>query len=327
MYKIKFILTIVLMLSLSSFFLNAAEPGDGTGIDSQILWRTPGTSQFVTVESSDVLGSLHSSFGTSAGYYRNAVGLSVNGKDYWSVESVFGMDFSWAVGFMNVFQVGLVMPVIIHQTGDGSSPIYSDDIEADTRSLGGSAVGDMRLHLKARMLGNNEKNADNRGPGIALDVAFALPTGDEHNFSGSSSVIFAPSIIFDFHKLPFSAGLNIGARLRSGKKAQLADSAVGNQFSAAAGFTIHLLKDNLLLSAETNLLAEMDDFRRMGAELRAAVGSRPGRSKAVTLWLSGSGGVSNRDKPLMSIPRMRFTFGLTYVPGASTEDEMDAFFE
>ncbi|MBN2801456.1 MAG: hypothetical protein JXR91_00025 [Deltaproteobacteria bacterium] len=324
--KNRIFLITILIVSFSQFAYAAAN-NDGTGINSQILWRTPGPSNFVSVESSDVLPPLNVSFGTDVYYMNKIIGLRVNNKDYWTVNHLTGINFDWAVGFMNIFQLGFTIPVTLYQKGEGASPIFIDKSESAAHKLNSSAIGDMRLHFKTRFIGNGAVDVDKRGLGLALDIAFSLPTGDEDNFAGDKNMVFAPALVLDMHHTPFSAGINVGARLRSGEKAQLADSTVGNQLSAAAGLTLHFLDEKILISMESNLLAEMDDFRRMGAELRGALGTRAGSSKSVTIWLSGSAGMSNKDEPLMSVPKMRFSLGLTYVPGSSSDDEMDAFFE
>ncbi len=300
-------------------------PGVGEGVDAQVLQVAPGPSHHATVSSSDVLDHRSVSFGVLAGYHRKPLGLRIGQREYWSVKRVSSVAFSWALGIADRFQVGFVLPVILEQYGQGAAPLIADEDEAHRYYLTSSAVGDLRLHGKVRLLRMNDEQPDERGLGLALDLAFSTPTGDELNFAGENGVVFAPGLIVDFHRNPFSVSLNTGVRLRSGARPRLADSTVGNQLASAFGMTVHLLKERLLLGAESSLLAELDDFNRMGIEFRGAVGTRPGESKSVTLWLSGGGGMSNRNEPLLSIPQMRFTLGLTYAPGAD-DTGMDAFF-
>ncbi|MBN2530061.1 MAG: hypothetical protein JXR76_26965 [Deltaproteobacteria bacterium] len=322
--KMRYIIALLIVLGLdviSSRVQAQQVPQMGDGLNSQNLWKTPGPSNFSFTQSADILAHRDVSFGVTADYYRKPLGIEIDDRIYWSVSRVTAIDFSFAIGLLDRFQVGVVLPVHIEQAGIGDSPLAPGNINT---GIGAAAVGDMRIHAKT-MLYQQNYNREIRGAGLALDMGLSLPVGDEENFAGEKGIIWAPSFIMDFRRQWLSAASSIGVRFRSGEKPGLADSTVGNQMAYGLGLTFHILDDKLLLGGETNLLAELDNFERMGMELRGAIGSKPLASKAITVWLTGAAGLANRDEPLLCVPQMRFTLGLSYTPSAE-DGQADLFF-
>ncbi|MDD5309678.1 MAG: hypothetical protein PHU25_20355 [Deltaproteobacteria bacterium] len=313
--KLGVVLGVAAMLAAGT----AAAQGDGEGIDSQILWPAPGPSNFPTVESSDVVGHAGVAFSALFGYDRKPLGVQPAGqKTLWTVEDVVGADFMWAFGIVDIFQVGLALPVVLDQDGKGADipgimPIGAD--EADY-TLASSALRDLRFNAKARFLGGGVPNPDRRDFGLAFDLGVSLPTGDELNFAGDGGFVFAPNAIVDFHRCKFSAALNLGARLRT-EKSRLANLTVGHQGTAGLGLTGHYFERRLLLSVEGTALAEFEDMGRVGVEYRGGVGYVPDDAKAITLWLSGGSSAGSGD--LLGTPQVRVLLGIVYAPGAEGE--------
>jgi len=296
--------------------------GDGEGVDSQLLWAAPGPSNFPTLASADILGHKGVSFGAMFGYYRRPLALEIQMSDgssdtRWVVEYAATADFTWAFGIADWVQLGVVLPVVLDQSGVGATPLMPLGVDDSTYKLASSALKDMRFDAKVRFLGGKSETPESRGFGLALDVAMAVPTGDELNFAGEKGFVFAPNIIVDLHRCPISAALNVGARLRT-EQAKLADLTVGHQMTAGLGVTGHLLDRRFLLSAEGALVAEMDGFDRIGFEYRAAVGYIPDQARALTLWVSGGSAAGTGD--LLGTPQLRFLVGLTYAPRPEEED-------
>lgn len=316
-------LFLALALSLVLFGTGALAQGpeniDGEGIDSQTLWPTPGPSNFPTVLSSDVVAHTGVSFSAVMGYYKKplAVENSLTDETFWVVDNAFTADFLWAFGIMNIFQVGVVLPVVLNQDGDGAEPFQPVGAEDADYALASSALRDMRFNIKARLLGGAAEIPDRRGLGLALDLGLAVPTGDELNFAGDEGVVFFPTAVVDFHKCKFSAALNLGARLRFSDAEKLANLGVGHQGTFGLGITGHYLKRRLLLSAEGTGLVELDGFDRLGFEYRGGIGYVPDEARAVTLWLAGGSSVGTGD--LLGTPVFRMLIGLTYAPGASND--------
>jgi hypothetical protein len=178
-------------------------------------------------------------------------------------------------------------------------------------------VGDLRFHAKVSLLGRGKLGViKHKKVGLALDIGLSVPSGDEVNYAGENGIVFAPTAVVDFKNRLFYASYNVGVRLRSGDPAVLSDLRVGNQFLNSAAVTLHLLNEFLLLNAEINILEEIDDKTRYGFEFRGSIGTRPGNSHYVTIWLSGGAGFAGKNSPVLSVPQMRFLLGLTYAPSA-----------
>ena len=315
------LLLVLTAMSLSCVVHAQQIIGDGKGVDSQLLWVSPGPSNFPTLQSSDIVGHKGVAFGALFGHYRKPLGVEVTddtgaGETMWVVEHATTADFMWAFGIKDLMQLGLLLPVVIDQDGVGAMPFMPLGADDSTYKLAGSALKDLRFDIKTRFVGGGAEIPDRRDFGLALDVAMSIPTGDELNFAGENGLVIAPNAIFDFHRCKFSAALNIGARLRT-EKAKLANLTVGHQGTAGLGLTGHYLDRRLLLSAEGTTIVEFNGFDRVGFEYRGGVGYIPDEAKAVTIWLSGGSSVGTGD--LLSTPRMRFLLGLTYAPGAEEE--------
>jgi hypothetical protein len=301
----------------AAFAQGAAEPlGDGEGVDSQLRWAAPGPSNFPTLASADILGHKEVSFGAVFDYYRRPLALDVRQSDgtsdtNWVVEYAATADFTWAFGIADWVQLGIVLPVVLDQAGVGATPLMPLGVDDSTYKLASAALKDLRFDAKVRFVGGRAENPETRGFGLALDLAMAVPTGDELNFAGEGGGVFAPNIILDLHRCPISAALNIGTRLRT-EQAKLADLTVGHQMTAGLGITGHLLDRRMMLSAEGVLVAEMDGFDRVGFEYRGAVGYAPDQARALTLWVSGGSAAGTGD--LLGTPQLRFLIGLTYAP-------------
>jgi len=299
-----------------------AQPSnDGEGVDSQVLWATPGPSNFPTMQSSDIVGHLGVAFGAVFGYYRESLGLEVTQPDgttktKWAVENAVTADFMWAFGLAEIFQIGLVLPVVLDQSGVGATPFQPQGVDDSSYKLAGSALRDLRFNAKTRFVGGNADNPDRRGFGLGLDVGANIPSGDELNFAGDNGFVVSPLAIFDYHLCKFSIAANVGARLRT-EKAQLADLVVGHQFVYGLGITGHYADRRLLLSAEGGGLVEFDGFDRVGFEYRGAIGYMPDDARAVTIWLSGGSALGTGD--VLGVPQMRVLLGITYAPGPGEE--------
>ncbi len=288
---------------------------DGEGIDSQVLWPTPGPSNFPTVQSSDIVGHKNVSFSALFGYANKPMPmLEGPGGKGWAVKHAFTADFLWAFGIFDYAQIGLALPVILDQKGVGVTPIQPVGAEDADYVLAGSALRDLRFNVKGRFLGGKAANPDTRGLGLGLDIGLSVPTGDELNFAGDEGAVLFPTGIVDFHKCMFSAAVNLGARIRFSESEALVkeDFKIGHQGTAGLGVTGHLLDRRLLLSAEGTGLVEIDGFDRVGMEFRGGVGYIPDDARAITLWLAG--GASAASETFLGAPRLRMLVSMTYAP-------------
>jgi hypothetical protein len=332
-------------MAFAIFFLVAASVfanNSQDGVNTQLNWPSPGPSNFPTILSSDIVGHAEVTFGSLFNYYRQPLGIRAAGSSEtdWLVENVFTADFLWAFGIVDVLQVGLVLPLVMYQNGEGRIPIRPPDTEPYEYALSESTLGDIRFNVKIRFLGTKRidgktKDPDKRDLGLALDLGLSVPSGDEYNFAGDEGVVFFPNATLDFHRCMVSAAINLGARIRSTESELYNPSpppsgttpnsiiVVGNQGTFGAGVTGHLLKRRLLLSAEGLGYLEFDDFSNIAFEYRGAVGYIPDKAKAVTLWLGAGSSVGTAS--FVGAPQVRVFLSLVYAPKEEFED-MDALF-
>jgi hypothetical protein len=316
------ILAIFLLGLVGEAAAQDAEPiPDGTGVDSQLLWPTPGPSNFPTLMSSDIANHKEMTFAALFSYSRKPLGVENpnSNQDVWMVKDVFYADFMWGFGIVDVLQVGLVVPIVIDQSGTGVEPFKPDDpTDITDYSLSSSALRDIRFNVKTRFLGGKAENPDQRDIGLALDVGLAVPSGDEKNFAGDEGVVLFPTLIFDFHRCMVSAGLNAGARFRFKQSEKLYNVRPGHQGTLGIGVTGHLVDRRLLLSAEGIAFAEFEEFERFTVEYRGGIGYIPDKGRSVSLWLSA--GSSAGSDELLGAPLVRVLLGITYAPKEAIDD-------
>jgi len=324
--KAKHLTTLLLALTISGAFNSVAAdiapwspPGDGKGVDSNLLWPSPGPSNFPTLQASDIVPHAGVTFSGLFGIYRKPLGVerADGSNEEWVVKDVYSADFLWAFGLFDFIQLGLSLPVILHQEGVGSKPFQPADAEDADYALASSALRDLRFNVKTRFLGGDAPNPDRRDFGLAVDIGLSVPTGDELNFAGDNGAVLFPTAILDFHRCKLSAAVNLGARLRFDKSGDLANLHVGHQGILGAGVTGHYLKRRLLLSAEGVATIEFDGFDRLGFEYRGGLGYIPDDDRSVTLWLAAGSAGGTGD--LLGTPIFRFLVGLTYAPGTKNE--------
>lgn len=306
------------ILSVVAFSFNVAadrsEKGEGRGVDSQLLWPSPGPGHFISIMSSDISPHKRGAFSSLFTYYRKPVGLQTTDGDVWVVKNAFVADFMWAFGLIDLFQIGLAVPVLLEQNGAGMESVQPEGTSDADYMSASSALRDIRLSFKARFLGGKARVPDQRNFGLALDLGVAFPSGDEMSFAGDGGVVVFPTLVFDFHRCMFSAALNLGGRFRFDRDISLANLSVGQQGVFGLGVTGHFLKRRLLASGELFGVVEFDGFNRVGVEYRGSLGYVPDEARALTFWAGAGSAFGTGD--LLGTPQARVLVGLTYAPKA-----------
>ena len=158
---------------------------------------------FITVERSKVLGTFEPTIGLFLNYAFNPFTQEIGGQERAIVDSYGAANFVLALGFFNVVEVGLNLPVVLVR-GDFDGP-------GDGQTVSGDGLGNLQLAMKIRVLDRE------RFPlGIALVPIVQFDTGVEDAFvSHGQSPIFRPKLVLDFD-LGSRVGLavNLGATLR-----------------------------------------------------------------------------------------------------------------
>ena len=136
-----------------------------------------------------------------------------------------------SVGFLDRFEVGLALPVVLTQAGDASPAGY--DVAAALRSQRGAALGDLRLDGKILLADRTVHRLHQLA--LALVVGLTAPTSTkdlagEHNATGRPRLVFEWSI----HRLHLVS--SFGAILRA--RAALLDLPVTHQLTFGVGTRI-----------------------------------------------------------------------------------------
>lgn len=295
-----------------SIFAERNIEGEGRGVDSQLMWPTPGPGHFATVMSSDVLEHKTASFSTMINYYRKPLGLTSPAGESWVVENATVTDFMWGFGIADLFQIGIVLPLVLEQNGEGMTAIQPEGTPDADYMLASSALRDIRLNFKTRFLGGNAEIPDQRDFGLSFDVGLALPSGDEMSFAGDGGVVLFPTLIADFHRCMFSAAVNIGGRFRFDQDISMLNASVGQQGTFGVAATGHFLKRRLLVSGELTGVVEFDGFDRVGMEYRGSLGYVPDTNRSITIWAGAGSAFGTGD--LLGTPQVRALVGLSYAP-------------
>jgi len=228
----------------------------------------------------------------------------------------------------------LAMPVTFFQDGAGMSPITAGARLRDT------AIRDPRLGVTFAILPRPRTAPElqakqGRVFGLAGRFVLSAPAGDESQFAGERSAVFAPSISGDYRRGRAFAGIEIGMRLRP--TASLSGARVGTQITSglAAGYDI-LPKELLSATAEARVLynipkqadvlqspqglfSTINDKHIIPAEWMVGVRSAPFLAGDVSVSLGGGGAIPIGD-PAITRPRMRFLLGITYAPQGRDSD-------
>ena len=94
-----------------------------------------------------------------------------------------------AMGFANVIDVGVVLPLVLNQAGQDLA-IFS----RPGQTVDAVAMGDVRIVPKLELVDPEAAS----GFGLAVLFTLSLPTGSEAGFSSDGAVRFEPRVVFDW---------------------------------------------------------------------------------------------------------------------------------
>jgi hypothetical protein len=187
----------------------AAQAENTVGFSVERFTPAPGPDAYFVAESADVLAHGALSLSLTGSLMRRPVVLARLGTDEevaTPVDVRLGYELGGALGLAGRFQIGLALPVVAAQHGDRLRGIGFDET-----ALAPFALGDLRVHAKARLLGN----PGGTGFGVAAAVASTVPTGDEENFAGEAGVVVDGLVIAGWRSEAVSVAVNLGPRWRS----------------------------------------------------------------------------------------------------------------
>ncbi len=166
---------------------------------------------YVTVNASQILGHLDFSLGLVGSYAHDVLHLEGHGAQL-DVEHLLTPQLQFALGLWKWIELGVSLPV--HIMFGSRSPKFTDadPNHDDALSFSGQFVGDIGLHVKARLL-----NTSKYPVGLGLLFSLYAPSGDANKFLGEGQVTLRPELIVDkeFGRARrFRMALNLGALIR-----------------------------------------------------------------------------------------------------------------
>jgi hypothetical protein len=332
-------ISLVLALAVSERAAQAQQcssPYLSTCINSDTYWPHAGPQRFAAVGGTETVASGQIGFGLVTTYLSRPIiinGPSPGGAgtDQYAIDDQVNANFLFAYGVTDRLELDIGVPVTLVQTGVGTSPITAGPGLHDT------ALRDMRFGfayaLVPRLRMDPETAANEGGAGKAFAVAARLdmsaPVGDNTDFAGERSVVFAPSVSADYRIWRLFFGAEVGARLRP--VTEFAGARVGSQITTALGAGIDILPHDLLsLFYEARAYSNLPE-QHTGQQTSTGLTSRPnGQTITPAEWFvglrtaplldgdfsvfGGGGGPIPFSESPITVPRFRFVLGVTYAP-------------
>ncbi|WP_233582611.1 Ig-like domain-containing protein [Corallococcus sp. CA053C] len=236
-------------------------------IDVQQYKPGPGISDVLAVQGAQVQRHLGWNVGLSVNYADKPLNFFDPRSDTYVtslVKSQVGVDLMGAVGFLDRFEIGVVLPVTI-QSSEASPGVDS----SFANGVGGGGIGDLRLIPKARLL-------DRENFGLALAVPVSLPTGGASDFLGGSGVSVNPRLVAEYGRR-FRVLANLGVDLRKSEQLRNLNAGSALAYGLGAELPFELGKVPLALDATLagTLGFKQQDEEERPLELLAALKYRP----------------------------------------------------
>ena len=214
--------------------------------DVQLFHPAVGPKSYVTLDSADVPGHLRFNVGLLTNYQYGAFALDSTLKDsttqldvvrHQAMAEIYG-----AVGLLNLFEIGVAVPMTLYLSGDG----FDHEGQPTGASINARGIGDVRVEGKAALFAFGRDQAFVFG----LSGGATFPTGDSANFLGERSVTGRGRVLFEYQNSErFRALVMLGYLRRQGSHAFQA--VTGNQMLYGAAVDYRVLPDMSVLAEGT----------------------------------------------------------------------------
>lgn len=292
--------------------------GADTAIDAQTFWPAAGPTEHLALRGSTVSPSGAVGFGLIAHFMRQPLVFSPDASPdarAAAVDYAFTTDFLFHVGFLRRFQVGIAVPVVVAQSGEGAVPLNVPGAQR----LGDTALRDLRFEVSWAVL-QRARTADARGVGLRIDLGGAIPFGDDKGFNSSGTFTFAPMAVLDWRTAAITVTANLGARLRG--TSSIANLAVGSVGVAGLGVAVRPTSSRRLgFSADyvsTLPLVSRDGYVTATTQ-EVFLGVRYATDEARDMEIFVGGAVPLSSEPL--VPAWRGIAGIQYAPRGNDADD------
>ncbi len=215
-----------------------------------------------------------------------------------AVAARVGVDLYGALGLLGFAEIGLVIPVIAFQTGEGTT--------ADG-SIQTAGIGDPRLELKARFL---EASGFSMGVGAIVTAPIGHYASSGSDLLGNTTPTGEPKLLVSYNAGPIVLALNAGFLLRPKAAASNYTQTHALTWNAAFGFDIFDFDEpgGLRLAVETNGEAGVGFDSLVETPMEALFGAKY-RTENDLILVAGAGpGMSTA----VGTPAFRIFVGLTF---------------
>lgn len=208
-----------------------------------------------------------------------------------------------AVGIFSWFDLGLALPVIAYQSGDGLVG------QAAPSSF---SIGDVRLVPRLRFLTTTWQNG---GLDLAFIPEFTLPTGQLVDpYSGEGGLTATPMLAASMRHKMVGLAANAGVRVR--KESDLGPSSVSDDLILRGALYLHLMPELLTVDAEVNSATPLSNpLGTRASPLEVLAAGRLHVTESMDVSLGGGMGLS--DGP--AAPTFRLLAGLRFSPAPKAE--------
>lgn len=214
-------------------------------------------------------------------------------------------------------QLDLAAPITLVQDGAGTSPLTGG------RALRNTAVRDMRFGAAYAIIPRRRIALEDQSFSLLARMTFSAPIGDNEDFAGERTVVYAPSLAADYRIGRLFFGTDVGMRIRP--TTEFSGARVGSQITMAAGAGFEILpQEKLSVLAEGRIypdLAKQSSGKTAApSEWLLGLRSAPFFAGDLSFYAGGGGPIPVSDDPITQ-PRFRFVLGITYSPMSRDSDK------
>ena len=222
------------------------------------------------------------------------------------IEHHLSLDVAGGISLFRVFELGVVLPVVLYQTGEG---ITSGPVADRMDEIGGSSgLDDIRLHLKFDLLHGIFRQKTKKF-GLAIIPVLTIPVGKhihDDSFMGDSQVTVHPKLAFTANAGRVRIGINFGYLWREDKEFYMAT--LGQRLTYGAALDVRIwsgLHGIIEVFGQNGFSSELTE-----SPLEADLAVRYIFSNGLGL----TGGAGMGIIGAVGTPRVRAFLGLAYAP-------------
>ncbi|MCP4601020.1 MAG: OmpA family protein [Proteobacteria bacterium] len=319
------VIALIAVLTAGTSSIAQDAPAD-TSFSIQLFIPSPGPLNFFSVESPEIGDDMMPSIGLMLTYQHHPlVLLSCSENDdcnddsntIYAVENFATFDIMGSFNFLKYFQVGLAIPMALMH-GDGFTDQGTHAGSGDEYTA--FVIGDMRVHLKARIIGEDKKD----GPSLAIAIIPTLPitgwTGmgqsddveedGAHGYGGDGFLtMIAPKVMFGYRFGPLRSSVNLGALWR--EKSRILSTEIGHTliFGGAVGYSI-IPEIEIIAELYGNKLLISDNFSDSESSPLLFLGGGRFRAKDFVFSVAAGGGILSG----IGVPNFQIVAGATWAP-------------